>query len=487
MAEIRLEAIKEAPPLYSCLQTYAKKNRKAQMFCDDLKTLREFAAEHSVEQLIRYIYDESSIISAIQALPDGDKRDSNLKMLISYARRFSENGIRALCDFIRYMDMVSRGDISLSQAKSAETVSGAVKLMTIHGSKGLEFPITFVSNLSSDRKARSQGKVNTDIKYGIGMRAVRHSEHIVMDTFMYNLIAKTGEIQGLSEEMRLLYVAATRAKEKLIFTSPVSKEEDHKVHLKWVEESIAAARGLIKTEDIYSYEAKTIKGSSKEENTAAIIRPFSEYAYLEYTTIPAKMTATQIGVKSVGDSDDAVIEVERFLKNPTFTKKKIDGKLTGTRKGDAYHKAMELIDFSGGVSQLDKLFDAGKLTFRERECIEDDEVQSFLDSDLCARIVKSGEVHKEFPIFFEYDGYGLPEDEEKPFIQGIADLYFIEGDKIVLVDYKTNKQTNPDILKEEYKGQLKIYAEALEYMTGKKVGECYLWAFTAKTAIKVDI
>ncbi len=482
----QLKLMGENSYLYSGLRKYASVNPKAKRICDELDRFREFAAEHSVEQLIRFIYDESEIVTAIQASADGDKRDSNLKLLISHARRFSEKGIRGLYDFLQYMDRVSRGDVSIAQASGAEYADGSVKLMTIHGSKGLEFPVVFVSNLSSTVKNRGSGKINTDIEYGVGMRAVRRSQHIFFDSFMFNLIEKIGEMQKMSEEMRLLYVAATRAKEKLIFTAPLSGSEKHKVHLKWVEESLAVSNGLICVQDIKGYKAKK-KITEKETDKHVYIRPYTVYSHPEYTTIPAKITATEIGVKSVDKSADAVVSADRFLKNPTFIKGKSTRKLSGKKKGDAYHKAMELMDFSGNVSQLDLLHDGGKLTDKEYECIDKNEIKSFLESSLCERIVKSGEMYKEFPIFFEYAPDDFPEDEEKQFIQGIADLYFVENGEIVLVDYKTNANADPDVLREEYEGQLRIYAQALEKMTGKTVRECYLWAFTSKTAIKVDI
>ncbi len=481
MAEIKL--LSGRAPLYTGVRK--SENPKAVLFCNELAQLREFAGEHSVEQLIRYIYDESRVVTAILATTDGDKRDSNLKMLISHARRFSENGIRGLYDFLQYMDMVSRGDVTLTQAKSGETADGAVKLMTIHGSKGLEFPITFVSNLSSEHRRHGSGKINTDISYGVGMRAVRHSKHIIIDTFMFNLIEKLTEMQELSEEMRLLYVAATRAKEKLVFTAPVTSQDGHSVHLGWLEASRAVAKGIIDVQDIFGYRPEKREKEDDEQKTAVVVRPFSDYSYKRYTAIPAKVTATQAGVKSVDDFAETVTGVDRFLKTPTFIKGENKRKLSGKKKGDAYHKAMELIDFSGGSLQLDELHRRGKLSDKERECIDEKEVAAFLESGLCRRITESSEVHKEFPIFCEYTPEDFPEDEEKPFVQGIADLYFVEDGEIVLVDYKTNLNTNPDVLRAEYEGQLEIYAKALERMTGMPVKERYLWAFTAKTAIKV--
>lgn len=482
MAEIKLSCGRA--PLYTGVRR--SENPKAVRFCTELDSLREFAAEHSVEQLIRFIYDKSDVVTAILATVDGDKRDSNLKLLISHARRFSENGIRGLYDFLQYMDMVSRGDVTLTQAKSTESSETAVKLMTIHGSKGLEFPITFVSNLSSDHKTHSSGKIITDINHGVGMRVVRHSSHIIIDSFMFNMIEKLTEMQELSEEMRLLYVAATRAKEKLIFTAPVTSKDKHKVHLHWLEASRAVAKGTIEVRNVFGYKAEKRNKNDENPTESAVLKPFASYGFPEYTAVPAKVTATQVGVRSVDDFAETVSGVDRFLKTPTFIKGENKTRLSGKKKGDAYHKAMELLDFSGDVSQLDELYKKGKLSDRERDCIDTEEVKAFLESGLCRRITESGNVFKEFPIFCEYCPEGFPDNEEKPFVQGIADLYFVENGEIVLVDYKTNRNTDPDILREEYEGQLKIYANALEKMTCMKVKECWLWAFTAKKAIKID-
>ncbi|MDE7234134.1 MAG: PD-(D/E)XK nuclease family protein, partial [Ruminiclostridium sp.] len=103
----------------------------------------------------------------------------------------------------------------------------------------------------------------------------------------------------------------------------------------------------------------------------------------------------------------------------------------------------------------------------------------------CRRIRESAEVHREFPIFCEYTPEAFPDGEEKPFIQGIADLYFVEDGGIVLVDYKTNAGVSAEILREEYEGQLHIYRDALERMSGLRVKECLLYAFSLGETIPI--
>ncbi len=485
LAKIKLCGGESHKKLYSGLLKYASENEKAADFLKEFRELREFSEEHSVEQLIRKIYDESDVVTAILAMPDGDKRDSNLKLLLSYAARFSDGGTRSLYDFTEYMETVSNSDVKLACAHGAEYSENSVKLMTIHGSKGLEFPVCIVANLSSAVRPSRVSKIVADIDYGIGMQVVYNKKGLVTNTLLHSLIKRLSEGQEQSESMRLLYVAATRAREKLIFTAPVTSDEGHKSHLKWIMESRAVKTGLINVNNLYDYEPT--EESGKEEGSAKeiIVKPFTEYKYKEYSAIPAKVTATQVGVKSVDDYAEKSSGMNRFLRMPSFTKGDEPKKLSGKKKGDAYHKAMELMDFSGSAGQLDSLYERGKLSAAERNSISDEEITEFLESGLCERINRSGTVHKEFPIFCEHIPENFPDDEEKPFVQGIADLFFEEDDGIVLVDYKTNVGQNEEQLIEEYSGQLQVYANAISRMTGKRVKECYLWSFTLRKEIKV--
>lgn len=472
--------------MYSGLRRYAEKSEKARSFCAELDELREFAQEQSAEELIRKIYDESPFVEAMRALPDGEKRDANLKLLIGYARRFNESAGRSLYDFLSFMSRAEREQVRLAQAKSGEASAQSVKLMTIHGSKGLEFPICIVANLSSEQKSRENPYISLETGSGIGMKIIDCERRLKIDTFGMNSIVQSNSEQERSEEMRLLYVAATRAKEKLIFTAPIAKKEDKfDVHLKWVLESGAVRAQLIRVEKKFFYKEKERAERKTEQKMAAAIKPFTRYAHAYASKIPAKVTATQVGVKSVDDFSEYVDKVDRFLRTPTFIKDGEPKRLTGKKKGDAYHKAMELLDFSGTSAQLGELFSRGKLTESEYRSIDEAELEAFLGSGLCARLCASPEVHREFPIFCEYDMEGLPENEEKPFIQGIADLWFIEDGQIVLVDYKTNSNTSPERLREEYEGQLLVYKRALEQMTGLNVKECLLYAFSLKTQVRI--
>ena len=427
------------------------------------------------------------MIPAVRAGENGKRRDANLRLLIHYAGVFSggENG--QLCDFIKYMENLSSGNVRLAQAKTAPGGGGAVKLMTIHGSKGLEFPICIVSNVTSSGSVRETADIVCS-PLGIGMKLIDAQRMLVIDTMTYDAVSSENERLDLSEEMRLLYVAATRAKEKLIFTAPVKSGSKPGMHLGWLLSGEAVRNGLIGVRNIDSYEPGAVSESTAKTQAEKEPPRFSEYAYSPFTRIPAKVTATQIGVKSVDDLEVYGDSIDRYLRIPSFIRPDGKAKLSGKKRGDAYHKVMELLDFSCASGsarvQIDGMLTRGKLTQTERISIDDGEIDGFLNSELCRRAVNSGDINREYPIFCEYTPekgeYGVNDwtNEEKPFIQGIADMFFIEDGEIVLVDYKTNTGVSASQLTEEYRGQLAVYAGALEEALGMRVKEKILYSFS---------
>lgn len=493
MSEIKLSCTDRKAGIYAGLCERAKNDERARAFLEEFTELRRYSEENSAEKLIRRIYDESSIIAAIKASPNGSRRDANLKLLISYAGSFEEKTGSSLFDFITYMENISRSKIRIAQAKGQAAGADCVRLMTIHGSKGLEFPICFVANLSSRLNGTDYGIIACDPKFGIGMNIIDRGNLLKISTFPRMVVADELERIEKSESMRLLYVALTRAKEKLIITAPVKEKTKPDIHFAWVLNSAAVKNGLIEYGEAPDTDSEALSSEEADER-GYNIRPFSEYADARLCRIPAKVTATQIGVKSVDDFAEFDSELDRFLRMPSFLHEKGTAKLSGKKKGDAYHKAMELLDFTKGggsaAEQLGSLHESGRLNDIEYFSIDTEEIDAFLSSDICRRAAASESMKREFPIFCEYNPEVfsalpdlLPEDSEKPFIQGIADMFFIEDGEIVLVDYKTNRAQSDEQLIEEYRGQLAVYAAALSEMTGLPVKECTLYSFTMKRAI----
>ena len=487
MAKIKLAGGTKRRNLWPGLVEYAKENSRAEAVVNEIRGYRTFAEENSAERLIRRIYDESMLIPASEAAPDGEKRCANLRMLIYYARTFSGGESASLYDFIKYTEKLDREKIKLPQAKGDSAGNSLVRLMTVHGSKGLEFPVCFVANLSTRPPVSPGGGLLCDPYCGIGMKINDSGRMLTIDTLTYDLAAAESTRLEMSEEMRLLYVAATRAKEKLIFTVPVTAKTVPKMHYGWIMESAAVRDGLVEVSNYSGWTPVQYEAKYDEYAEEPDLKPFTEYHHKAFSEVPAKVTATQIGVKSVDDFSEQADRIDRFLRMPSFLFGDGISKLTGKKRGDAYHKVMELLDFSSEPDDvphiLDVLRDSGKLSDIERASVAEEDIAAFLTSPLCGRAAASGDVNREFPIFCEYEPepgeWGVTDwsGEEKPFIQGIADMFFVEDGEIVLVDYKTNRNITPSQLADEYRGQLEIYARALSEATGMRVKEKLLYSF----------
>ena len=483
MARIKLAGGKKNGSLWTGLIKYARTDARAAHILAEINGYRAFAEENSAARLIRHICDESMLIPAAEAAPEGDKKSRNLHKLIHYAERFTGSESASLYDFITYMESIGNGSIKLDQEKSTARAD-VVRIMTIHASKGLEFPVCFVSNVTS-RALSMPDELICDPKVGIGMKISDTARKLLIKTCLYETVHDETERLGNSEEMRLLYVAATRAKEKLIFTVPFSGGKPD-MHYGWVLGSRAVNDDRLI--DVFNdpKEADDIKADDEAAEAGSYLLPdFTEYAHIDLVDIPAKVTATQIGVKSVDDFSAERDKMDRFLRMPSFIGKRETSRLTGKKRGDAYHKVMEKLDFGAGVQDvpaiLDELCGKGLISDIERLSVDEEDISRFLTSGLCQRAAASGTVRREYPIFCEYDGaeLGITDwgDEEKPFIQGIADMFFIEDGEIVLVDYKTNRNITADKLVEEYRGQLAVYADALGKATGMKVKQKLLYSF----------
>ncbi len=487
MAQIKLAGGVRRDNLWTGLNEFAKENKKAAAVLSEIREYREFAAENSPERLIRKICDESLLIPAAEARPDGAKRGADLRMLIHYAEQFSGGESASLYDFIRYIEKLDSEKINLPQAKGDSGGGNYVRLMTIHGSKGLEFPICFVANVTGSKPAESGMNIICDPNYGIGMKIRDSKNMLTVDTFMYDLVSGENTRLELSERMRLLYVAATRAKEKLIFTVPTGSRSAGNIYYDWIINSAAVLDGLIDVRNYGEYISTEIADEGISDERVVEIPPFSEYAYSRFSKLPAKVTATQIGVKSVDDFAEYGDKIDRFLRVPSFIGTKETSRLTGKKRGDAYHKVMELLDFNADPEEVPQILDElrvrGKISDIERSSVDEDDIARFLQSDVCRRAAASGDINREFPIFCEYTP--TPEEsgisdwtgEEKPFIQGIADMFFVEDGEIVLVDYKTNTRASAEMLIDEYRGQLEIYARALSESTGMKIRQKLLYSF----------
>lgn len=497
-----------------------KANDKCAEFLSEIYRLRSFMAGSSAEALIQKIYDSTQVKNLLMLYNDPSVCAENLRELIHIAKENSDRG-GSLSDLLKY---ISDSDINVSAGN--ETNKG-IRIMSIHGAKGLQFPVCFVSDCSKMFNAEDVKKNLIISKtFGLAGKITDKKNMIRRPSPAYRLAKKELTDRQLSEEMRLLYVAATRAEEKLIFVGSFVTRGDS--YMKWLLNA-----GRDGTEDLdkgslctvmcfggkvkYSCvekphrpqeqaETPDVEQQDISEDTAAAERIADDlkykYPYSALSKLPAKYTATEL-VQNRRVTKGSTEYCELYISRPNFTEK--TGRLTGKQRGDAYHKAMQYLPADRILlgkeltDELDKL--TGVLTEKERECIDPADIEKFYLTPQADRMIKSGNIYREQPIFHKLDvskltagELGVSEEERlscenlgaEPYVQGIADLFFIEDGKIILIDYKSDSFSDEDKLILDYGFQLQLYAEALEQMYGMPVTEKYIFSFKLGRMISVE-
>ena len=507
MAKVRLAG--EKRPLYRNLSDMLKEGAEglpegAERFLADMKLFRKSAANTVSEELLREIYSATMLPELMSVGRKGRERRENLRLLLHYAR-----SIPRPADFAAQMRTVKRSKLEMPQAQVQEQEESSVKIMTVHKSKGLQFPVVFIGDCNKKPEERDFAlPFIFDRKVGAGIMVCDYNKPVRCVTASHLLMQDRLEDKINGEEMRLLYVAMTRAEEKLIVTAECVIKPDKDGYmdesknpvaykgsyldfiwnrLEQVPDAMSVTR-ITTEKPVHLQKIETAARERKLPDFSEIGRRInSKYPFERAVNTPAKFTATALGVAAGEAGDEATLGGALYMGLPLFMKK--NRPLTPKERGDVYHKVMENLDLAAASAEeeLDRMQGDNTITADERKAVDTAELQSFLDSDIASRAKKSPHVEREFRIFTTVNKTGLPdpEDDDLSFVQGVADMFFEEDGKIVLVDYKTNRNTTPEKLIEEYKGQLEIYKKALSEMTGMEVGECLLFSFSLKRSISV--
>lgn len=474
-------------------------------------------------ELISAIYRTNSIRELLLISAESDRAEGNLDLLLQYAEAYSdsEGGIE---DFIRYLDdLVQRGknlDIAETTDKNCVTV------MSIHGSKGLQFPVVFVANCDCKFNQEDTKKpVFLSEKYGLAFRIEEKALMRKIPSPSYTLAPDEEKSKLYSEEMRLLYVAATRAKEKLVFTGGGTKTAlipDSENYISWICRSISAKElsdvpMLIKDSilfvnnyyeppesdedtvqppdsDIISSDTKEESPFVSEKATEDIVSNIQKrYAFFGDTKIHSKYSATELtrNERMYTGSDKFGIYISR----PTFTQSKEKGKLSGKKRGDAYHKCMENLPFSLSltVEEISRFIadeSRSHLNEAERNTVEAEVVYKFFQTPQAEEMLKDPDnrIYKEYKIFHKINNFTLSAEKlgidkdidfssSEIYVQGIVDLFYIDKEGIILIDYKSDSNTSENKLKKEYAYQLQLYAEALTQEFSLPVKNIYIYSF----------
>ncbi len=518
-------------------------------FIEDLEYYRDFAINNSIADLISEIYDRSNYFNYVGMIEGGRTKQSNLRLFKEKADKFEADAPMDLHSFIAYIDTDLSDDVpSLNKIGAASAVSGnedVVKIMTIHKSKGLEFPVVFVSQLQNRFSiAYKSNDFIFDRELGIGIKYIDGINRIKYKTAPYDIIMDKYGAEEKSESLRLLYVALTRAREKLIITGAADSRGSRigrtavlndfaqykntllpfalrdmasnplfwiisalkrtdmcngaAIEQKWIPIEKADSLDELKAEAaIDIIEKINIADRDCGNKYKEIINERFNYVYpySDETHIPSKISITEIKRKINNDEDDQInyYSSGKITGVPEFMKS--ESRLTAAQIGTLYHTVMENIDFKNTKSKedIDKLIEAlcnKKIISRnESKLIKTEKIQKFISSSLFERIKVSDGIFCEVPFVMSVKASRLKEyrnSNAELVVHGIIDLYFTEGDSIVLVDYKTDRiYGDLSELVDRYKIQLQLYKEAIEKSTGKNVKECIIYSIDKGVSLNV--
>jgi len=516
-------------------------------FLSALDDYRKRASYMGVSDLIGYCLAASGLDDIIAAMPQGEGRRANIDFLKNRALQGTE-GSQGLFMFIRHIRQMQDADMDFGQAQVFAGDVDAVRMMTIHKSKGLEFPVVFVARAGKDyNQSDLRANIILDRRLGMGLELRDPVERTVMPTLLLETIKAARKRELFAEEMRLLYVAMTRAKEKLIITGQIRGAEN--AAAQWSREKFnpkgklqLSAAGIMDSGSFLKLTGRALSGDeSFDIKTTGIIETEEEragemldreafladmegfirdaqggmldsdladqaerlgsilswrYPYEEATRRTVKITASQMEDHSAGaDSEDRVVWPEPYSGKES---EKSSG-LTGAERGNAYHRLFELLEYDLFARYLeDRDPDEHALNAAAAGMIESLKSRGLISSEYAdaaepskiAQFLLSELGRRMFRAAAEgrlrreqQFVMGYEEDGEQMLVQGIIDAFFIENGSVVLVDYKTDRYKTEEELIRTYKGQLQIYSDAIESATGMKVSEKVIYSVEMSRAV----
>ncbi|MGN0446930.1 MAG: helicase-exonuclease AddAB subunit AddA [Acutalibacteraceae bacterium] len=521
---------------YSCILSESEKgNKKVKDFLSKIAYYRSIAVCLPASELITEIYNSTGLTCLFDACDKTGLKKANLMLLYDYACTYEASGYSGLSSFIRFIDRLVNEKQDLTGALGEVQGADVVKIMTIHKSKGLEFPVCIISDLAKKFNRTDETKnLIVNLKQGLGILRRDEKTFEQYRTACHSAVKLSMQKDSISEELRVLYVALTRAKERLILVGCDKKINEKALkysididissekiipyavgtstnYLKWImtallrhpdsfalrNESGVSDKVVRRCESPLKVVVKNVDRCLDEKEafdpgevyddslTEKIKEKLSaRYKYEALSGIITKRAASEV--------DRNYIDRDYFASSaPSFM---LDGGLTGAQRGIATHTFVQFCDFTKAKenleSEIERLTAKGILTLKQADGINRRALMRFFESDLYNRIVKSENVMREkkftlqVPVNEVYEGLDEYSDELM-MIQGIADCVFLEKGKLVVVDYKTDALNNEDDFRIKYSSQVLLYKKALYECTGIEVKSALLYSFHLGKTIEV--
>lgn len=529
-------------------ETDQKLRERLRGFLAKLETFRKRVPYTPVHELITELLEETGYLSYITALPAGEQKCANVQMLIEQAIHYEDTSYKGLFHFVRYIEKLRKYDVDYGEADIINENENAVRIMSIHKSKGLEFPVVFAAGMGKTFNTQdTRSRLILHPELGIGLDCMDTVRRTKTPTLLKRTLARQTEEENLGEELRVLYVALTRAKEKLILCGCLKDVEkkfgeyrqnadtEHPVsflarssahcYFDWVLPALysypekyeirmfgetdaraghlkEAVRTLLTKEQV----KRAVQTADKELLEKIEERLSFAYPFEAEKDIKTKVSVSEIKHQRMQFEPEEMETVQWYAEEeteeivPDFIEKR-DRVNRGALRGSAMHLVMQCLPFAGSPSdgnkkqmyawiaeELEKLKKAGRLDETMYELVRIPMIVDFFASSLGKRMVQADqreELRKEKAFVL-----GIPAGEiwdcdsrELVLVQGIVDAFFYEDGDIILMDYKTDSVEKPEQLIQRYQAQLDLYARALEEATGKKVREKIIYSFHLKKEI----
>ncbi|MCR5150203.1 MAG: UvrD-helicase domain-containing protein [Clostridiales bacterium] len=514
---------------YSHVVKACETDPKAKSFISEIAGYRHMAAMLPVSETVIGVIESKSLRAVFSSLKGGENRVSNINHFIDIAVKYEKNNKSGLYSFLLYLDRIARLGKDISSDTNFSYDSDSVKIMTIHKSKGLEFPYVILVNCE-----KQYHDINNDmiITNDCGVCLKINENYVKKETLHYLAAKVQSKVLQRSEEMRILYVALTRAKEKLIMVSAAKNAGSVlKTVVLDINNNRKASSYSISTYNKYSdillsslmrhpdaeifrnecgiknditekcessfapflhagiEDSETVSQEESvylpdEETVKALKNNIcSEYRYSYLNGIPAKRIAS--GLADEEDKSAFFASAEpRFIKI---------GKLSAAQKGTAMHRFLQYADFNKAKlnikSEIDALVENGALTLPEADSLNTFSLNKFFNSSLCNEILNSDRIFKEYPfnvLLPVNEVYpDIDDNNEKILIEGVVDCAYVEDNEIIIVDFKTDRASSMEELKTKYHRQLTFYKQSLGSVLDMKVKKAVIYSFSLDDTIEV--
>lgn len=527
LAKYRCEQRKGS--FYSVVKNQYDKDEKVKEFLDLLSVLRTLSVTMDVGSLIRRVLEITSYNSIVGAMDNGEKRVLNLELLINYAENYEANGGSGLSGFIHYLEKIRKNNKDLEGANEISENDDVVRIMSIHKSKGLEFPVVFLANCSASGGGLDFNKVKINRKLGVGTARYFPELHKDFTTLPVNAIKLYEAQEETAEQIRVLYVAMTRAEEKLYivgslhncekkitelyynfysnFTEPAVPISLCSSFMQWILLTMMQHPSMnfnnllncSKRPDSPNIEFEIFENSESEifvseeceefESDEQIVKEVTnklsyQYPFSSFSDILAKYAASSM-------NEEANLKY-LATENPTFSGA---GELTPAQRGTINHKFMEACDFTRAyedlTAEINRLVENNIFTSKEVEALKINSIKAFFSSELYNRIQNAENFlrEQEFTMNISVNEINpdLPEFDEKVVVQGVIDALLINGDCGEIIDYKTDRVENEDELIERYRSQMSVYKKAAEECFGLENVKVTLYSFSLSKEISLKL